>query len=99
MQKFNCVAGSGWLDVCLNTYGSLDYFVKLMNDNELTPEVPPVTGQVVNWDNTIVSNQSVAISLRAKNIIFATFPFKGNYILTEDRKVFLTEDGVPLILE
>lgn len=99
MQKFKCISGSGWLDVCLNTYGSLDNFVKLMNDNGFSPEVPPVTGTVAVWDNTLTVNQSVAAAIRAKNVIFATYPFTGEYLLTEDKKVFITEDGVPLIME
>ena len=99
MQKFNCVSGSSWLDVCLNTYGSLDYFVKMVNDNNITPELPPVSNQPVFWDNTLVENQSTSNTIKAKNIIFATIDFNQNYILTESGSPILTEGGIPLIIE
>lgn len=96
MQNFNCVNGSGWVDVCVNTYGSLDYFIKMINDNGLSPEVAPFSNQLVVWDNSLVQNQSIRNTISAKNIIFATYPFNTNYLLTEDNEAILTEDGLPI---
>ena len=35
MLKFNSIAGQSIWDVCLNTYGTLDNMVKLLQDNDI----------------------------------------------------------------
>jgi hypothetical protein len=97
MQNYNCVNGQGWLDVCLNTYGSLDYFIKLINDNNLTPEIPPVSNQSVVWDNSLTVNQSIRNTITSNNVIFATYPFQVEYLLNNDGTTMLNNDGNPLI--
>lgn len=77
MQQFNCVAGSSWTDVCLNTYGSLDNYVKLMNDNGVSPNELPASGQVISWDDSIVNNQTAQRFLNRNNTIFASLTGYG----------------------
>ena len=42
-------------DICVQLYGSLDYFEKLLNDNKkvLSLLEQPTIGTLVNYDNTI----------------------------------------------
>lgn len=56
MTTFIAGEGSTILDVCLNTYGTLDYLVKLMVDNN-HPSVNdrPVKGTAYVFDETLVS--------------------------------------------
>ena len=78
MQQFNCVYGSSFSDVCLNTYGSLDYYVKMLNDNNLEPNFMPDSGQPVQWDNSLVKDQVSLTTLVANNTIYATLWGYGN---------------------
>lgn len=72
MLSYNCVFGQSYSDVCLNTYGTMDYYVKMLNDNNLSPNDLPSTGQVVNWDETLVQNQTIRRLTDKNKIIFAT---------------------------
>jgi hypothetical protein len=69
---FSCVSNSSFSDVVLNTYGSLDYYVKLLNDNGISPNDVPSSGQQVSWDENLVVNQSIQTLLTANNTIYAT---------------------------
>lgn len=104
MTKFNTYNGQTYSDVALNTYGSLDYYVKLLNDNGLSPEDTPQSGGSVEWDTNIVRDQSVQTLITQNNIIFATMPTdeeinnfipprllleNGNYILQENGRYIL----------
>lgn len=80
MRQFNCVFGSSWTDVCLNTYGSLDYYVKLLNDNGVEPNQQPYSGQPIVWDETLVQNQTISTTIRKNNIIYATLTGFGNQV-------------------
>lgn len=69
MQQFSAVSNSTIYDVCLNTYGSLDFLVKLMMDNNFTGVNDfPANGQIFNFDETLIANQDV----KNVNIIYAT---------------------------
>jgi hypothetical protein len=78
MQQFNCVYGSSYSDVCLNTYGSLDYYIRLLNDNGLEPDHIPDSGLAVQWNETLVSNQVTLTTLASNNTIYATLLGYGN---------------------
>lgn len=55
MKQFIAVDMCTIYDVCLNTYGTLDYLVKLMVDNNfLGVNSYPVAGQVFTYDSTLV---------------------------------------------
>jgi len=55
IRTFQAVDMSTIYDVCLNTYGNLDYLVKLMVDNG-HPGVNeyPAAGQVFSYDDELV---------------------------------------------
>lgn len=78
MLQFNCVYGSSFSDVCLNTYGSLDDYVKLLNDNNLEPNLLPYSGQPVQWNETLIADQITLTTLVSNNIIYATLLGYGN---------------------
>ena len=72
MQIFSCVSNSSFSDVCINTYGSMDNYIKLLVDNGLEPNEVPYSGQQVQWDNLLVSNQSIQSLTASNNIVYAT---------------------------
>lgn len=60
MKTFTAISNSTIYDVCLNTYGTLDHLVKLMDDNgHEGVDVDPVNGQVFQYDESFVNNISV----------------------------------------
>lgn len=60
IQSFAAVDQCTIWDVCLNTYGSVDFIVKLMLDNDF-PNINtyPVAGQLFLYDDTLVVNQNI----------------------------------------
>ena len=55
IKQFQAVDMSTIYDVCLNTYGNLDYLVKLMVDNNFTGVNSfPIAGQIFLYDDTLV---------------------------------------------
>jgi hypothetical protein len=60
MTTFTAISNSTIFDVCLNTYGTLDHLVKLMDDNgHEGVDTYPVNGQQFTYDETLVNNISV----------------------------------------
>lgn len=56
MKTFTAISNSTIYDVCLNTYGTLDYLVKLMVDNNHAGvDVFPINGQIFVYDETLVN--------------------------------------------
>lgn len=73
MTKFIAVDNSTIYDVCLNTYGSLDYLVKLMEENNFDGvETMPKAGQEFLFDEEMVVNQHIYLSNLNDNIKYAT---------------------------
>ena len=69
MQIFTAISGSTIYDVCLNTYGSLDFLTKLMIDNNFgSIDNYPENGQQFMFDETLVVNKTV----QQINIKYAT---------------------------
>ena len=59
MKEFIAISNSTIYDVCMNTYGSLDYLVKLMNDNNhLGVDINPTNGQIFMYDDSLVNKIS-----------------------------------------
>jgi len=60
IREFRAVDMSTIYDVCLNTYGNLDYLVKLMVDNNFEGvNTYPSAGQVFVYDDTLVYGLAV----------------------------------------
>jgi hypothetical protein len=107
MLQYNCVFGQSFSDVCLNTYGTMDNYVKMLNDNGINPNDIPVTAQPVIWDETIVTNQTIQQLTNQNNIIFATLlgfgipqqqsPTMATYKETKATSYTATTDGESVI--
>ena len=79
MLIYKAVNGQSLLDVCLNTYGSTDYFIKLLKDNNIAnANQLPYTGQQFSWDETLVSDNNVQTSTANGDIIYATSSQSNN---------------------
>jgi hypothetical protein len=60
IQEFRAVDQSTIWDVVNNTYGSVDFIVKLMQDNGfLNVNTYPENGQIFLYDDTLVVNQNI----------------------------------------
>ena len=70
--QYICTEGQSWRDVVLNTYGSLDYYVKGLADNGAQPENPPTSGRVFMWDSSLIGPNNVQQLLAKQKIKYAT---------------------------
>jgi hypothetical protein len=60
MQQYKAINGQSLQDVCLSTYGSLDYIYKLIVDNNIEDlEYTPVTGDVFLYDLSLTVNNNI----------------------------------------
>lgn len=60
MKIYQAIAGQSIYDVCLQTYGSLDYLYKLLQDNGIEGvDVPVTSRQQFVWDDSLVLDQQV----------------------------------------
>jgi hypothetical protein len=64
----------------MNTYGSLDYYVKMLNDNNISPDDVPFTDQQIIWDETIIADQTIYISTTKAGVVFATLAGENDNI-------------------
>jgi hypothetical protein len=72
-MNYNGINGQTLLDVCLNTYGSLDYFYKLLQDSSVANADQQVyTGQPFTWDETLVVDAQILRTTTLGNIRYAT---------------------------
>jgi hypothetical protein len=73
MLQYKAVEGQNLLDICLNTYGSLDFMIKLLQDNDIDNiNVSPISGQLFTWDETLTVDQLVNQISQNSNIVYAT---------------------------
>ena len=97
MQLFNAIYGQSIYDVCLQTYGSLDFFYKLLQDNNvLNADVAVAGGQSFLWDDTLVQNQQVNQAFAASGIYYSTDIGQPALTILDS---ILTEDGFTIIQE
>ena len=73
MRIYNAIQGQSIYDVCLQTYGSLDYLFKLMQDNAINGlDERVVSGQTFIWDDSFVFNQQINAAFLLSDKLFAT---------------------------
>ena len=73
MKLYKAIAGQSIYDVCLQTYGTLDYLYKLMQDNGIAGLDEDVySGQQFQWDDNLVLDQQVNEAFSAAGINYAT---------------------------
>ena len=58
MTTYYAVSGQSFSDVCLNTYGTLDNYIKLLEDNNLVPDAAPYSNEAIIWNESIVKDQT-----------------------------------------
>jgi hypothetical protein len=69
MNSYYAVPGQSLYDICLNTYGTLDYIVKLILDNNISGlSYVPVSGQQFVYDTSLVYDQQIT----QLNYVYAT---------------------------
>jgi hypothetical protein len=97
MQAYRAISGQSLLDVALNTYGSLDNFYKLLQDNNVLNADEFVQGaQIFIWDDSLVQNQQQNAAYVASGIYFATEIGASDNTITEG---LMTEDGFFILNE
>lgn len=58
MTTYKAITGQSIFDVCMQTYGTLDYLYKLLQDNGIdSVDVPVIGGQTFLWDDSLVLDQ------------------------------------------
>lgn len=73
MTIYTAIAGQSIYDVCLQTYGSLDFLFKLLQDNSIAGlNADVLSGQKFTWDETLVVNQQINSAFAASGINYAT---------------------------
>jgi hypothetical protein len=73
MQIYKAINGQSIYDVCLQTYGSLDYLYKLMQDNAFAGlDDKVISGQEFVWDDSLVINQQVNAAFLATGQLYST---------------------------
>lgn len=60
MTEYKAISGQSIFDVCLQTYGTLDYLYKLLQDNGIeSVNAPVIGGQTFQWDDSLVLDQGL----------------------------------------
>lgn len=95
---YNCVSGQSWSDVVCNTYGSMDFYGKFINENNLDPEVMPISNQAVNWDEKLVVDQSIINFINNGNIKYSTLAYTDSNTPPQPCQFCLiTDDDIQII--
>jgi hypothetical protein len=100
MSNFTGVNGQSLFDVCCNTYGSLDYLYKLLQDSDI-PSIDAAvnTGDVFTWDSALVVDQQVNRYTTLSGKIFATAATSnGNtfyVVIGQDGKIPTNQNFIP----
>lgn len=62
---YTAVTGQSLYDICIITYGSLDFLIKLANDNNIADlNNSALTGIAFTYDSTLIVNQVINQSLQ-----------------------------------
>lgn len=73
LSTYTAVEGQSLYDICLNTYGSLDFLRKMILDSSVESiDVAPYSGQVFYFDPELVVDQAVNRQLAVTNTRYAT---------------------------
>lgn len=98
MSVYTAVRGQSLQDICLITYGSLDFIVKLANDNSINDLcATSLSGIAFTYDNTLVVSQILQQQLgnrygTAIDILEYYAPEDGGgYYADEDGNIYIPE--------
>jgi hypothetical protein len=97
MRTFNAIAGQSIYDVCLQTYGSLDYLYKLMQDNGILGLNENVSSrQSFAWDDSLVVDQLQNAAFAASKVYYSTdMSYLGNVYYSINRGPISNIPNVP----
>lgn len=78
MQYYEAVSGQNLLDVCLSTYGSLEYLTQLATDNSITLNDSVTSGQIFNWNPlTNIQNPTKNFTTELSTLSVSSLDFKN----------------------
>jgi len=90
MQQYDAIAGQSLIDVCLNTYGSLENLTQLALDNSVQSINDAVlSGQTFYWNIPSDIQQPLPIYSTKNNLYFDQILF----VLQDDQGNLLTDDS------
>jgi hypothetical protein len=85
---YKAVNGQSLADICMNTYGSMDFFYKLLQDSGVAnANQIPYSGQPFTWDETLTVDNAVNRTTILGKIRYATAYSNNNntfYIVGEN---------------
>jgi hypothetical protein len=91
------------LDICLEVYGTLDNYVKVLTDNDFSnSDSQSVLFKECTFDLSRITDNTVRTRLKRNGIRFTTLleEEKGDYLVTEDyADIVGTEDDYSIIAE
>lgn len=94
--------GQSVYDICLQVYGTLDYLVRLMVDNNINgTNANDLTGSLIKFDKRLMKRPASFIDNANKNVVYATNVYQNstspdlllNIELREAGDYELREDG------
>jgi hypothetical protein len=97
MQTYKAIAGQSIYDVCLQTYGSLDYLYKLMQDNGVNGLDDQIySRQEFTWDDTLAIDQLINAAFSATNQLYSTdMTSLGNVYFVTQQAPIISMPNVP----
>lgn len=91
MNIYIAVNGQSLLDVCLIVYGSLDFIVKLANDNGIADLSNCfLSGIAFVYDNTLIINQ---VATQQLNNQYGTGVGAASYYIPENAEDYYTDEN------
>ncbi len=72
IEQYKCQWGQTWTDVVMNTYGTMDLYVKFMNDNAVTPNSLPYSNQSVIFDSALLNDETTTALINNNDIVYST---------------------------
>lgn len=69
--NYTCRYGQNLLDIVMNTYGDIGYYVKMLSDNGIDNSFIP-NAQVLTFDSTLVNDPNIFNETTANNVFFST---------------------------
>jgi hypothetical protein len=97
-KKFNKMQSI--YDACTETYGSLDYMIRMLQDNKISNlNYTDVSQKNIIFTLNKIKDNSIKTVIEKKRIRYVTLTGITGYRITEDNRVRITEDGQIRILE
>jgi len=96
IYRYTVQPGQSLLDVCIQIYGSNDYMLKLITDNNLIGVSPPnLNGTVLIFDSTLIAQPSLFNKNKNKGVVYATSAVAQEVVYSNEGQtiIYTSEDG------